>query len=661
MRHTARSYRPSRAGDLIGHTKTGQPIYLAGGGDPTDPGPDTTDPAYVFPFAVPADLSTASDDELRTVLGQVRQHSGQFTGTAPDKATADTVKALTACRDLATAVAGQITARRERAASLASASTDLDGAFAVLDEPETPAEEEAPAPAAEPEDADEEGGEEQPAEPPAAEPTAAVTASRPAPSVRRVANRAPAAQVPAAVDRPSYAVMTAAADVPGFAAGQPLTAFSELQNAVSARLDRYPSQPASRTGSNRQLSTGPNRPVTVYDPDAPARRFEIKSFARHGAVQIRREFPSDLRMRDGGPDPMSIVEFAASQRRLPGGSLVASAQAAVKAGRSLTAAAGWCAPSETIYDLVELETRDGILDLPEVQASRGGFQIPENGGPDFSTIWSGIGSSGDTHLTEAEVIADTNKVCYEIPCPTFEDVRLGVDYVCLTGGLLQRRGYPEVVGRFSRGAMVALDHKINMGVIAAMVADSGSAVVIPADVNGDDAISGLLSAVDLAITDMKTRARMGFTQTMEVVLPMWVLVQLRAAATRRRGVDMVSVGDAEIMAWFAQRDAVPRFVYDWQDQYSGGGGTTPGGSSALTALPTTVQFLVYPAGTWVKAVQDVVSLDTIYDSTKLATNEYTAIFAEDGWAMLQMTPLTRLYTAQVDPSGVVGCCTGDIS
>jgi hypothetical protein len=74
-----------------------------------------------------------------------------------------------------------------------------------------------------------------------------------------------------------------------------------------------------------------------------------------------------------------------------------------------------------------------------------------------------------------------------------------------------------------------------------------------------------------------------------------------------------------------------------------------------------VQFLAYPAGTWVKAVQDVVNLDTIYDSTKLATNEYTALFAEDGWAMLQMGPTTRLYTAIADPSGVTGCCGGDIS
>lgn len=651
MRHTARSYRPSRAGDLVGFTKRGLPMYLPGGGSPDDPGPETTD-AYVFPFAVPQDLTSVTDDDLRIVMGNVKNHAGQFTGLSPAEATADTVRALTACRDLATAIAGEITGRRERTAAATTAAADLDAAFGALDVPvpvtdPTPDPDPEPAPNPDPV-----------VDPVVPEPAAVTAAGRHAPTVRQVARRAPGAVLPAEAERSALAVMTAAADVPGFASGQELTAFSQLSAAVSARLDRYPTAPAG--GRNRASMVGPSRVIEAYDPESPARQLALNSYTRHGAVQFRRQFPDDQRVRDNGPDAYTVAEYVASTRRLPGGSLIASAAEAVKNGRSLTAAAGWCAPSEVIYDLVELETMDGIADFPEMQASRGGFQIPVDGGPDFSVIWNGIGNAGVTHLSEANVIADVNKVCFEIPCPSFEDVRLGVDYVCLTGGLLQRRGYPEVVGRFSRGAMVALAHKINMGKIASIVSQSGAAIVVPADPNGEDAISGLLAAVDLAITDVKYRSRMGFNQTMEVILPMWVLVQLRAASTRRRGVDMVSLADAEILAWFAQRDAVPRFVYDWQDAFSGLN-TGPGGSSALTALPVTVQFLVYPAGTWVAAVQDVVNLDTIYDSTKLTTNEYTALFAEDGWAMLQMSPHSRLYTAQVDPSGVTGCCTGDIS
>jgi hypothetical protein len=109
------------------------------------------------------------------------------------------------------------------------------------------------------------------------------------------------------------------------------------------------------------------------------------------------------------------------------------------------------------------------------------------------------------------------------------------------------------------------------------------------------------------------------------------------------------------MRWFAVRQAVPRWVYDWQDAYTGLP-AGPGGASPLTALPTTVQFLIYPSGTWTKIVQEVVNLDTIYDSTMLRENQYTAVFAESGANVIQTCPISRLYTAQADPSGVVGCC-----
>lgn len=614
--------------------------------------PTTTEPAAVLPFAVPDDLTTVAEDDLRALLGQIGTHAAECAGLEPSAVTEETIAALRACRDLAVSVNAELTGRAEAQQlqqQRAGDAADLAAQIAATTAPAVqPAPEPVPVPEPTPAPA--------PSPAPDPQPTTTAFARRPAatPSVRQVATgtrQAPA--LPADVDRAVYASMTASADVPGFASGQRLERFADAGRALAARLDQYPTMSAGRAHA-----TASRRPVTVYDPASPGRTLTMRHYSRHSAVQFRREFPPELRA--DGPDGYAVAEYVAGERRLPGGNLVQSARLAVQAGRSLTAAAGWCAPSETIYDLCELETLDGILDAPEMQTSRGGWQIPENGGPDFAAIYTGIGNAGDTHLTEAEVIADTAKVCTDIPCPDFDDVRLGVDYMCLTGGLLQRRGYPEIVARFGRGAMTALAHKINNGFISAIVTGSGAATTIPADPSGDDAISALLSAVDLAITDVKYRARMGFSTSLEVVLPMWVLTQMRAAATRRRGVNMVSVTDASIMDWFTERDAVPRFVYDWQDAYSGLA-SGPGGAAALTALPLTVDFLVYPAGTWVKAVQDVVNLDTIYDSTKLATNEYTAVFAEDGWAALKMCPISRRYTVPVDPSGVVGCCPTQVS
>lgn len=625
--------------------------------------PEAVLPAYEFPFPVAEDLAVLSDADLATLQAQVREHSQQFAGLPADQITDDSLAALRACRTVSVDIKNVLLGRRQasdEAAALAAeiADAEVEDLSAA---PETQIDE----------DDDGTSGD--------GETVDAVTAGagtdlasqigtailqlagqgngrRRAPGVRNLSrgNRQP--QLPADA-QPAMASMVAASQAAGFTAGQTLEKFSDAAKLLSKQIDLHPSLTAGRARGRRD---DPKRPVTVYGgPGVPGRQFVMSNYNRVPGIELRREFPADLRLLDGATEGRgyAIAEHARNESRLPGGNLRRSAELAVKKGRSLTAAAGWCAPSETIYELCELETLDGILDAPEMQTTRGGWQIPEDGGPDFGTIFTGIGDSGDTHLTEAEVIADTSKVCTDIPCPDFEDVRLGVDYFCLTGGLLQRRGYPEVVARWARGATSALAHKINQGFIAAIVAGSGAATIIPADPSGDDAASAVLSAVDLAIVDAKYRNRQGFNETLEVVLPMWVMVPIRAALARRAGVAALDISDAQILEWFTIRKAVPRFVYDWQDSFAGlvGG---PGASTPLAALPTTAQFLVYPAGTWVKAVQDVVSLDTVYDSTRLATNEYTAVFVEDGWAALQMCPISRLYTVHVDPSGVTGCCPG---
>jgi hypothetical protein len=552
-------------------------------------------------FELPEDITALSAAELDALVVKVRAY-------ARGVATATPVNAE-AVQDATTAfntVLGEKNARATLAASAAALASSLD-------ETEEVAEGDA-------EEDEVEGEEVAEVTPPA------VVASRK--TTKRSTLDTPAPDVEDAA-----VVMISAPDVPGFAAGQPLTDFAMAGRIIEARLAGY-SAPSQRSGS-RGIKSG-------------------RTSVRHGGVIFRRQFPENLQIRDGD-NAYSKVLAAAQEKRLPGGSLVKSAEKLVAAGRSLTAAVGWCAPSEVIYNLCDLSSLDGMLDIPELQASRGGFQLPENGGPDFSTVWNGIGDAGDVILTEYDIENGAVKECFEIPCPPFVDVRLDAAYLCLTGSLLQRRGYPEVIELFSQQAMKALAHKINASVIARIATASGAAIVVPADASGDDAASALLSAIDLAITDAKYAQRASMGNSWEVVLPFWVLVQIRAAFARRYGLGALDLADAAIMNWFAIRKAVPRFVYDWQDAYTGLN-TGPGGAVPLTVLPTTVEFLVYPAGTWTKIVQDVVSLDTIYDNALLTTNQYTAIFAEDGFNVIQTCPESRLYRAVVDPSGVVGCC-----
>ena len=554
----------------------------------------------MFPFTVPDDLTALSAEEFTAFLARVRE----FAQSVLDREDA-TPEELTAARDLFHQVSGEDTRRTEAAHAAEVARQDLAAGLTPVDTPAAPV------------------------DTPAAPVTPVTTAS--------TIDTAPESTEPE-----RFAVMVASSDAPNM--GRALNTFSDAGALIERRLATYPSGKGSlseRQAAQRRI--GPNH-------------FRIggRSLVRHGNIAFRREFPANLRVTDTG-DAMRILDYASSEGRLPGGSLLRSTERAVSNGRALTAAVGWCAPSETIYDLCELESMDGILDLPEVQASRGGFFIPSNGGPDFGTIYDAIGDGGDIILSEYDVENDTAKVCTEIPCPAFEEVRLDVAYVCLTGSLLQSRGYPEAVTRFTRGAMAAMAHKVNESVISRIAAASTNAGTISTIAGSDDAASQLLSAVELAIEDIKYRNRMSRSATIEIVLPAWVMAPIRAALARRRGVMAINVTDAEILSAFTTRRAVPHFVYDWQDAYSGLSGG-PGGSTPITAFPDSVQFLVYPAGTWVKAVRDVVNLDTVYDNALLTQNQYTALFVEDGFNTLQMCADSRLYEVDVDPAGITGCC-----
>lgn len=561
---------------------------------------------FEFPFEVPADLSALSAADFATFAEQAR------TAAREALAGADTpAPALIAYGALMTSVAGEETRREDQAAQASAARTALETLTAPATQPDPEPE---TAPAVTP------------------EPVQAVTAARTTPAPARTLDE------PAEVTPSRVGVLIASADAPGVRGELP--DFNAVGSLIDTQLGRY-GRPSGAARGRAPIVPGGSR-----------FKFGGRSLIRHSIAGVQREYPAELRITDG-KSARDVLEYARNERRLPGGSLAKSALLQAEAGKALTAAVGWCAPSEILYDLCSLSSLDGMLDLPTIQASRGGFQIPEDGGPSFATIYDLIGDEGDVILTEYEVENGAEKVCVEVPCPPFEDVRLDVAYLCLTGNLLQQRGYPEAVTHFTQEAITALAHKVNASMIARLVAGSGAATTITEPATSDDAASNLLAAVELAIWDMRYRHRMPTGSTVEVVFPAWAVGPIRASMARRQGVAEMAVSDAQIVSWFTLRGARVQFVYDWQDAFSGG---TFGGTTSATAFPTTVSFLVYPAGTWVKGEQDVINLDTVYDNALLTQNQFTALFVEDGFSAMKMCADSRLYTTDINPAGVTGCC-----
>jgi hypothetical protein len=408
-------------------------------------------------------------------------------------------------------------------------------------------------------------------------------------------------------NKPQFRIL-AAADT-GFSAGQELDGWLDVAKAFVAR---------SRThgGGTAQQST---------------------------VATIRREFGSDFSVSDGDDDVtiMQKIDFARDEKRLPGGSLLAGV--------------GWCAPSETIYTTCNQITTDGLLSLPEIGARRGG--IRHNQGIQFDTIFGS--GTGFNILTEAQVISDTTKTCVAIPCPAFIDDRLKVAALCLTGDILQNRGYPEFVSEFVQGAIAAQAHNVNRQIIADIISDSTAVdLTACAPWNVDlSVVSQVLSAVEVATVDIQYRLRLQRDQTLEVVFPYWLKAQLRADWIRRNGPMDPDLADSQIEALLRTRHARPQWIYDWQDSFTStgvSGGPFPGSDVPICELPTQVKFLIYPAGTWVVARQDVIRLDTIYDSVNITTNKVTQLFLEDGFRAMRFCPVSRVYTINICPSGSTG-------
>jgi len=573
-----------------------------------------------------SDLSRYTISALRSVRDEATAAYTELNSSVTDETVSDEqLDLLESYKNFETAVDTELSARTARAARLAALKAQPEG------EPE----------------GDDDAADEEPAVTASAEPKTE------APKISDLAKDAPKVEAPTTQEEPhKLASMVASGDIPGLRMNDEL----DMDTYTKAFMDMAASFEVMGARAQGQLSVARN------------------------IATIRRNYLDDKKVYGDDRD-YGVLTAAANESNLPGGSLRASKKINVqkvidetvaKGGSAdevdtLTAAGGWCAPSVTVYDLCFQTVVDGILDTPEVQAPRGG--VRHNTGLDWSTIYGGTnilssanGVTGFWNRSETQVINGSPvKDSIQVACPSFVDTRLGVTGLWITSPILTNRGYPELVSTFLRGSMAVHAHQMNALAIQAIVAGSGTPVNLTAvdPWQSDGSVtSNLLGAIEMAIVDIKYRLRMARNATMEVVLPYWVRAQFRADLSRRTvgDLDLLAVSDAQIDAWFAQRGANVQFVYDWQDAFT----TTPQtgqpgfATTPVSILPTTTQFLVYPSGTWVKAVQDVITLNAIYDTSAtigLPVNTMTQLFAEDGWAMLQMCPVSRVYTVPTCPSG----------
>lgn len=515
-------------------------------------------------FVIPEDLTALSGEDLAAALAEARAEMSTLNGKDDADFTDEDLERLKAL--LAFDEAGSA-AEVAAAEKVADVTATREAARAAAEKAAATADEKAAAEAAEAEAA-------ALAEADAAAAAAEagkelVTASARKRVVAKAASGAPAPVAPAARPKP---VITASADVPGFATGSVL---NDLGDVTEGFIQRFSAMPRGKVGNVQN---------------------------RYGVAQITKARTDGLSI-DKFRSLQDLLQAASVEARLPGG--------------SLTAAGGWCAPSETVYDLCTIESTDGLWDLPEVQVSRGGLNFTK--GPSFEDFYA---YAATAFQTEAQAEAGTLKVCIEVECPPFTDVRLDAAYACVSAGILTNAAYPELIRRYIEGTLIAQRHAVSARMIAAAEAITGAAIAVP-DVWAN-ALS-VLHALELVAEGERERFRMSRSATLEVILPFWVRPALRADLANRTGVDLTNVTDAMLDAHFTNRGLRVQYLYNYQPL-----DVTAG---VATDYPDTLETIMYPAGTFVMLTDDVIRLDAVYDSVGLSTNTYTAIFVEEGVAL----------------------------
>lgn len=312
---------------------------------------------------------------------------------------------------------------------------------------------------------------------------------------------------------------------------------------------------------------------------------------------------------------------------------------------SLTAAGGWCAPSEQLYDFCEVPLATDLIALPEITIRRGGVRWPIE--PDLSAIFD----SFEFFFTEPqlEAVPAPVKTCVEIPCPDeFEEIRLNAVGYCIEAGILQTQGWPELIDWFMRSITQEHFRALSRRTILDMIAGS-TPISLTTNALGVSASSSILNTLELMAINLRLNKGYARGYTIEMVAPNWVHAMIRADFAQQEGLDIKSITDAQVDAWFSARGIRSQFVADWQTRDLG----MPGNLGTLQ-WPGSVSVLMYPAGTWFRSLSNVIEFGVQYPRELLQLNRYSRFFTEDAYAVAKRCDESLVVTIPTCVNGGYG-------
>lgn len=545
-----------------------------------------------------------TDDEITEAIDAALDEYHELSAIADDDITdeqLDRIEELKAEINAARAEDGnRILAAEARAERIAAAKAGVDPEG---DEDEDEEEES--------EEGTESEGDEEEVEEGAEEKELAVVASARS-AVRRAAGRRKAAAAAAPeeeVVKPK-AVITVAPDVRGYASGSELEGIRGLSEAFKARIG--------------MVASGSSRGVT-----RSASAFGVATI-RRPLVDADRAFLSDSDSGEVMREKIMDVAKGARAERVGGSNAIVAA-----------AYNGWVTPSENLYDLCQWATFSGALSLPSITVRRGGVNFTK--GIDFSDVFND--PNGYFEYTESEMEGRPTKPFAILDVPEWEDHRLDAIGYGVKAPIPLRNSFPELLDDYMEKSLVAYQKRVNASVINRVLAELGGPINAP---EYGSAASDILQTIEIIRLQFIQKYSLADTQVLEFVFPSWVRAVIKADLSRRNGYDNpFAVTDAQVDSWFRTRGARTQYIKDWAGQ------DLSGDVTQLT-LPTSVQFMVYVPGTFVRGGDEIITLDAIYDQQNLEKNEYIAAFFEESLLVANTCGEGALYELHLNPYGLTG-------
>lgn len=359
-------------------------------------------------------------------------------------------------------------------------------------------------------------------------------------------------------------------------------------------------------------------------------------------------YPEDRQLIDGSGQMLSAAHVSNK------------VQAAIDAGREwtinqnngLVAACGLCEISTPIYSLETL----GVTTRPIRDQALVSFQGQPRGRVEAQTpptLGDVEGGVSIWTVTDDENACDPDseyfgtKPCVRVECGDPISCELHAVPICLNMGNFQARSFPELQAAWTRLSLVAQARLAEQALFQAMVDQS---TVVSDVTESVSAVRDVLAAVDLAATGIRSRNRMEANDPMIVILPETFRTIARTDIARQMPggptQGNLAIADAMILEWFTSRF----LSVVWSMDYDLIGDQAP--NEPLAALPSTIDALVYPAGTFIHVDGGQLDLGLVRDTTTNATNDFQ-IFSETFECVLKLGPESLALSIEVCPSGAV--------